>query len=532
VGAADRWDFESNIAGRQIFVDFQKLEGGRLNFSLVAPGGAILLTSTAEDTNDAQGGPAILDALGTYSLLVFGQGDDTPTYEFKLWDVPASDVQPLELGAEVQGEVPTPGSSRTYRFSALPGQSVLVDVDEVGGAGQLLDFVLRDAQGQIVFSRRAGSGLAGLPDQGRVLLAAGGEYALTVSGVGDDVADFRLTVWDAPAVPGPIDEKTVASGRILSTTDTHEWTFTLNEPRTMSIESLGGSDGYRWQLISPSGVVLYDSTLPGAERQLQASEPGTYRLLISGDGTATADYHVRLSYAPSSVQVGASGAIRASADIFLGTTPQFSQATQQAVAEQAASTALASRSVALASGLALALETSTFDLALLTQGGHGAILALPQLFRVGGDASAGEKRSAGASVTQGRRRDVTEAVADVTLMSYLADADQVHLAGIESGDEPPSRESAKPVRVARSAMRPADDENTKAADTTEKSPAETGGLRWWLAIVPLSIASWYAVYWAKSVRRRRAIAREVAHQKLGAEWLPAPPPSRVENPRS
>lgn len=509
-GASDRWDFENTLSGRQVFIDFQQLSGGSLGARLLAPDGSTVSFGAGTTESGLDRGPITLNQLGKYSIVVNGVGDDTAGYRFQLWDVPEREQHAINIGDEAQGTIATPGASTEYRFSAAPGQSILLDVSQVAGAGQVLGFVVRDADGNVVLDSRATSGAS---TQSRAALAKGGEYTLVVSGVGDDVAGYRLVMWNAPAAPAAVAANSVSAGRISSPSAIQEWNFTLDSPGTVSFEGIPGDSSYEWRLVSPSGQQLFDSTLSSDRRQIRTAETGTYRLLITGGSAAAADYQFRVTYGtfdprtagfvtspPLNVQSAEVGLFLSQPAARAASTTQDDTTAQVLVQSSVIGAAKFQR-----------IEERSFEVWAARADVSGQIFILPYSFGTGSEIVSVERQSSGGTSTVTRSRETARIVSEVTLMSYLADAEQVHLAGIESGDEPPSREIEDSIRFAGTTPRP---RNAPASSTPSSSPEmpeqadEESSVPWWLLTVPFGAFGGGLAYWVRR-RRRAALAGQL-----------------------
>jgi RHS repeat-associated protein len=213
----DKWYF-SIAAGKSIFLDVQQVAGGTLDFTLQAPdGGTVFTTSAASGASDgADHGPVVLAQAGVYTLLVDGRDNDTPRYELQVFDVPPVDTRALRVDTGVTAEIGVPGQVDQWQFTVNANRTVTLDVQLITGSGQQLDFTLKRPDGTTVVTRRGSSSSPSSADYGPAILTQAGAYTLVVDGIGDDTAGYRFQTVGAGlprivthsvggAVPGTID---------------------------------------------------------------------------------------------------------------------------------------------------------------------------------------------------------------------------------------------------------------------------------------------------------------------------------------
>ena len=109
-------------AGQGVYLDSLQLASGTLLLELLAPDGATVLTAESSPFASLDRGPLELTQTGTFTLIADGKDDDTPTYQFQLWDVPPPTVTTINLGDVADGAIETPGSVDHWQFQAEAGQ--------------------------------------------------------------------------------------------------------------------------------------------------------------------------------------------------------------------------------------------------------------------------------------------------------------------------------------------------------------------------------------------------------------------------
>jgi ELWxxDGT repeat protein len=98
-----------------------------------------------------------------------------------------------------------------------------------------------------------------------------------------------------PPVGTPLTLGTVYNGNIATTTQTDNYTFTLTSTTTVQFDSTNIVDPYLYvSLTGPTGPVYTQSIFNDHSYGLQTLVPGTYTLSVSGNGSYTGTYSIRL----------------------------------------------------------------------------------------------------------------------------------------------------------------------------------------------------------------------------------------------
>ena len=298
-GVIDEWRFDA-AAGQTVFVDFQELTGGEVDIELQAPGGGTVFTDVAAWRDYLDNGPTPLTEAGTYTLVVDCQGDDTATYQFVLYDVPAPDVQAIALGDVANGEIETPGVVDEWQVDIAENQTVFLDVQLA--AGGYLDFELQAPGGGTVFTDSTWSGGADYADHGPTLLTEAGTYTLVVDGRGDDTLPYQFVLYDVPAPDvQAIALGDVANGEIETPGVVDEWQVDVGEDQTIFLDVQQVAGGFlEFELQAPGGSqVFLATTYTGGTDAADTgpvilTDPGTYALVVDGRGDDTAIYQFQL----------------------------------------------------------------------------------------------------------------------------------------------------------------------------------------------------------------------------------------------
>ena len=298
-GAADEWTFSvaDPLPG---YLDFTTVTGGSLSVTLTAPDGSVLLTDSGTATS--LDNPVDLSQVGTYTLTVYGLGDDTADYSFRLLNVTPV-VEPLTLGTQVDGTTPGPGVKTDYTFGASAGQSLFLDWQGIFGA--TVDISLIAPSGAVVltdYERFATNNL----DHGPINLAETGTYRLEVGGhTINELPGYRFTLYN---IPEPDNAGLVFNTPIFGQIDTpgaiDEWTFTGQPGQEVYLDILSLSAGAAdITLLAPDGTPLFHrvglSSLNFEQGTTQLNQTGTYTLRVAGFGDSAPSYGLILWNVPA-----------------------------------------------------------------------------------------------------------------------------------------------------------------------------------------------------------------------------------------
>ena len=134
----DEWTF-SGTAGQRVFVDFQQFSGNATLNARLSNTSVIVDSWAQSGLNTLDRGPLVLPATDTYTLRISPNLNvpDTFTYRFKLWDVPEPDVEIVQVGDVVNGEIESPGVMDEWKFSGSAGQKIYVDFQQFSGNANL-----------------------------------------------------------------------------------------------------------------------------------------------------------------------------------------------------------------------------------------------------------------------------------------------------------------------------------------------------------------------------------------------------------
>lgn len=215
---------------------------------------------------------------------------------------------------EISGEISSPGTEDSYPINGVEGQRIFVDIEEIGGVAQHLNFVLRAPSGAAVVETSGNSVLArlGNVDSGPHQLTETGVYQMIVSGRDeDDAASYRLFVWDVP----PPDQKRATvdeslEGAVETPGQSDEWEFSLTASQRQVFldveEILDSSQDLNFTLMAPDGSSVIETSGDDVRVNIglvdvgpiQLPQTGAFRLVVSGLGDDVARYSAALWNVP------------------------------------------------------------------------------------------------------------------------------------------------------------------------------------------------------------------------------------------
>ncbi len=289
----------SGTAGQRVFVDVQNLSGlSQLNWRLEAPDGTEIFDNPLF-TQDR--GPLTLPQTGSYRIVVGGEPgeDETGTYRFKLWNIPAPQQFAIAIGDAVDADQPaagagtieTPGVQDIYSFSGTAGQRVFVDVQNLSGLSQL-NWRLEAPDGTEIFDNPLFT-----QDRGPLTLPQTGSYRIVVGGEPgeDETGTYRFKLWNIPApqqfaiaIGDTVDVDQPASGAGTIETpgvqDIYSFSGTAGQSVFVDVQALSGLSQLNWRLEAPDGTVIFDEPFFRQDRgPFTLSQTGTYRIIVGGE---------------------------------------------------------------------------------------------------------------------------------------------------------------------------------------------------------------------------------------------------------
>jgi choice-of-anchor A domain-containing protein/RHS repeat-associated protein len=259
-------------AGQQLFFDVQNSSHGALGFTLFGPDG-----NPVPGFTDQNQGAFTLGAAGVYQVVVEHGAAlaAAGAFQFQVDAVPVFGPQAITLNTPIDGALTVPGQTVTYTFRANLGQAIKLQV--LSDPSGVARFTLRDPTGKVLFSGQTANQLL-------TSLPAGGVYALTVSGSGDQVGAFRFQVVDQSSIPGGADPEfnigDVVSGG-LDPGNSITYTFTATVGQQLFFNAQIFFDG-AWQLLDPNGNEVFNTSFT-SQPLLPVTVGGTWTLVLTAN---------------------------------------------------------------------------------------------------------------------------------------------------------------------------------------------------------------------------------------------------------
>ncbi len=221
---------------------------------------------------------------GQYELAVSGVGDETGSYEFRLFDLASAAA--LTPGTPIGGTLSPANETDAYRFSAAGGDRFFFDWISRTGTPNAR-WRLFDPLGNTVFATSFNGDLG----TNRLLLT--GTYTLLIEGyiadTGSGAYQFNVVplgnIPIAPFAGTPFAPGDVVSGTLPTATTTNSHPFTLAAPGRLIFDSLANTEA-TWTLLNASATLvnlrsLASSDSADANPVLDLSA-GSYQINVRG----------------------------------------------------------------------------------------------------------------------------------------------------------------------------------------------------------------------------------------------------------
>jgi hypothetical protein len=256
------------------YFDVKQVEGGRVTFRLYDPNQKLVGISNAFPANPNSGdfGTFRLKEVGNYEVRAYRPIGVTTVFDAKLNEAKLDRYQgsfrPL-----IESEIRLPGQKKVWEFVARIGDAISLDVVNVIGLNQNIDFQLRDPSGTVIANRTVTDQNFNDADFGPFAALKNGTYTLTVDGIGDDTASFQF-VMSGPQAPkirthslrstiaGQVNEAWFQFDQAMD-----QQSFSLNQDLLFFQNASGNINpsGFRWQdsstLVITFSPLALDSVL-------------------------------------------------------------------------------------------------------------------------------------------------------------------------------------------------------------------------------------------------------------------------------
>jgi len=311
-GSKDIYTFTAS-PGQKVYIQIIEEPDtvGNISFVLTDDTGSNVFASCLQCGDP---GSTTLDRGGEYSLVV---GNDDATnqgsgpYHFKIWDVPAPQVFPINLSEPITkdnpgtgaGFIETPGALDVYTFALDSTQDVYFQVKEQPSTSALIGWQVTDEVGNVKFDTCLQCG-----DPGLVTLDAG-SYTITVgTGNNHGTGSYQIVAWSvAPPQEFEIkigdsvsfDQPAPGAGNISSPGEFDIYTFTASAGQTiaLSIEKAPNTTNLmNWKLVGEDGTEFFNNCMEcGDPEPITFSQAGTYQIIVGSEtNPGTGEYEFKL----------------------------------------------------------------------------------------------------------------------------------------------------------------------------------------------------------------------------------------------
>ncbi len=225
-------------------------------------------------SGDAIGNTLLRLGTGPHRIRVYGQGDATNAYQFRLVPLPTGALLPV--GVTNAGTLDPANSAAYFLFTPNPGDRYRLTIVGRTNLNNLTAHAI-DPFGNVLASPQFGNPTefttrAAQPHQ--IILNGGsrntgtGTYSLVLNLLGN-----TPLYPDAPVLA-------LGTEQVIETaaTFTNRYRFTLPTATLLGLNPLSANFGDRWQLQGPTGI-LHEESVAAASRHLPAV-PGEYQLIV------------------------------------------------------------------------------------------------------------------------------------------------------------------------------------------------------------------------------------------------------------
>ena len=281
-----------------LYFDSQS-SAGELVWTLEGPAGQLVVRRpmVGSDSFD-RAQPWLELEPGEYRVVVEGTGDAVGEFQFR-W-LSLGSATEVQLNTAFEGQLETPNETDLFQFSAIRGQSLLVDIESASDPSWALYRVI-DPYGHTIHEQRSLTDFDGIP------LDVTGVYTLTVEGDIDNVdADtYRInlrpqTVRDG----GVLTLGTAITGNVGVPGESVDYRFTLANDTRVHFDSRTNANQLVWSLRGPRGTEVTDVSFARSDSTWTSSTSnprpafdlvaGDYTLSVSGLGDEVGEFEYAL----------------------------------------------------------------------------------------------------------------------------------------------------------------------------------------------------------------------------------------------
>ena len=291
-GESDSYTFTLASAGRlnfDVLGDFPNF-----NWSLVGPGGAVLVNNRGLQSSDSfDFATPFLDlAAGAYTLTIDGTGDVTGLYNFRLQDFASATA--ITPGTPVNSTLNPATETDLYKFNVASANSKFY-FDVTTGISNAT-WRLVDTFGNVLFN----SGFSS--DVDTLTLPQAGTYFLVIEGrrnAGAGSVAYAFNIVPDAASSTPLTLGTTVNSLISVPGESDDYTFNLASATRIAFDSLTDSANFQWSLTGPGGAIVSNRGFQNSD-SFDFATPfidlaaGNYTLTVDGVADGVGAYSFRL----------------------------------------------------------------------------------------------------------------------------------------------------------------------------------------------------------------------------------------------
>lgn len=268
----------SGSPGQRLLYDAVDSDFDNVQVRLVQPDGQLAISGNA----DQDRGPVTLPASGSYYLILLSGLSTSPDYAFRMFDVSAQPLLPLDT--DITGTLAA-NSSSVYRFSATNGAHLYFNGKGVnsGGAGWILYGPNDVSQGS-----------AAIGNDFEPVFSVTGTYVVALYG-GSSPVTFTNEVNTFSYLTNSLTLGSQVSGSIVKAGQRITYTFAGSVGQRLYYDSLNAANNsINVSLISPSGGTVFTANAITDRGPITLLESGTYSLVVDGSSAATGEFGFQL----------------------------------------------------------------------------------------------------------------------------------------------------------------------------------------------------------------------------------------------
>ena len=264
--------------GERIFYNSSTTPVGNQQVELIDPFGNPVFNTNWSNPE----GPVVLTQTGTYTLVLFGNGDTTGSYNFVVTN-PALDVAPLAFGMPVTGTI-NAGDDDEYTFSGTAGERFFYNPSTTGIGNQQAQ--LLDPFGNIVYNTNWSN------PEGPVVLTQSGTYTFLLFGNGNTTGTYDFVVSNPVLTTTRRSPSALPATGTINAGDDDEYTFsgTAGE-RFFYNPSTVAAGNQQAELYDPFGNTVFNTNWSNPDGPTVLTQSGTYTFLLFGNSNTTGTYN-------------------------------------------------------------------------------------------------------------------------------------------------------------------------------------------------------------------------------------------------